>query len=166
MNESASSPVWSRSGGEIFIITADGQFKALRISTNPVPDWSNPQTLFRAQGITSVGSGSTNYDVTRDGQHFLIVTPSDAGSTVANPEVQIVLNWHEELKRLVRLVHGVVHNLAVDDRQYGLELLDRVIGHALRIEVVVAQHHEIGELARFDRAEPCFFFRNQPFSAV
>ena len=57
--------------------------------------------LCDAQGITSVGSGSTNYDVTRDGRHFLIVTPSDAASTVANPEIQIVLNWHEELKRLV-----------------------------------------------------------------
>ena len=100
MNESGNSPVWSRSGGEIFLITTDGQFQALRISTNPAPDWGNPQSLFRAQGIMSAGSGSTNYDVTRDGRQLLIVTPSDAGSTVANPEIQIVLNWHEELKRL------------------------------------------------------------------
>ena len=100
MNESGNSPVWSRSGGEIFLITTDGQFKALRISTNPAPDWSNPQSLFRAQGTMSAGSGGTNYDVTRDGRQLLIVTPSDAGTTVANPEIQIVLNWHEELKRL------------------------------------------------------------------
>ena len=80
MNESGSSPVWSRSGGEIFLITTDGQFKALRISTNPAPDWGNPQALFRAQGTMSSGSGSTNYDVTRDGRQLLIVTPSDAGS--------------------------------------------------------------------------------------
>jgi Tol biopolymer transport system component len=100
MNESGSSTVWSRSGGEIFLITTDGQYKSLRISTNPAPDWGNPQTLFRGQGTTSVGSGSTNYDVTRDGRQLLIITPSDAASTVANPEIQIVLNWHEELKRL------------------------------------------------------------------
>jgi eukaryotic-like serine/threonine-protein kinase len=99
MNESGNSPVWSRSG-EIFLITTDGQFKALRISTNPAPDWGNPQSLFRAQGITSVGPGSTNYDVTRDGRQLLLLTPSDPGSTGTNPEIQIVLNWHEELKRL------------------------------------------------------------------
>jgi hypothetical protein len=57
-----------------FLITTDGEFKRVRISTNPAPDWGNPQALFRAQGITSAGSGSTNYDVTRDGREFLIVT--------------------------------------------------------------------------------------------
>ena len=100
MNEGANSPVWSRSGGEIFLMTTDGQVKVLQISTNPAPDWSNPQALFRAQGTISGSSGSGNYDVTRDGRRLLIVTPSGAGTTVANPEIQIVLNWHEELKRL------------------------------------------------------------------
>ena len=68
-----------------FSIATDGQFKALRISTNPAPDWSNPQSLFMMQGTTSAGSGSTNYDVTRDGRQFLLVTPSDAGSHGRKP---------------------------------------------------------------------------------
>jgi eukaryotic-like serine/threonine-protein kinase len=100
MNESGNSPVWSRSGREIFLIATDGQFKALQISTNPAPDWGNPQSLFSLQGITSAASGTTNYDVTRDGRQFLFITPSDGAAVAANPEIQIVLNWHEELKRL------------------------------------------------------------------
>ena len=118
MNESGTAPVWSRSGGEIFLITTDGQFKALRISTNPAPDWSNPQSLFRSQGLTSAGSGSTNYDVTRDGRQFLLVSPSDASihGRESRDSDRAELARGAEAARA--LVHRVVHDLAVHDRQH------------------------------------------------
>jgi hypothetical protein len=43
---------------------------------------------------------STDYDVSLDGQHFLMVKPSEqaqAGPT----QINVVLNWFEELKRRV-----------------------------------------------------------------
>ena len=39
---------------------------------------------------------ATNHDVTRDGQRFLMITEQSNGK-----EVHIVLNWTEELTRLV-----------------------------------------------------------------
>lgn len=40
-----------------------------------------------------------NYDVTRDGQRFLMVKPPAGNAAAA--QLNVVLNWHEELKRLV-----------------------------------------------------------------
>ncbi len=41
-----------------------------------------------------------NYDVSADGQRFLMVKPSQ--SAEASPtQIDVVLNWFEELKRLV-----------------------------------------------------------------
>jgi hypothetical protein len=41
-----------------------------------------------------------SYDVSRDGQRFLVM--KDATATVSGPsELVVVLNWLEELKRLV-----------------------------------------------------------------
>lgn len=43
------------------------------------------------------------YDMSRDGQRFLGLVDAaqtQAGASAA-PQIQVVLNWHEELKRLV-----------------------------------------------------------------
>jgi hypothetical protein len=42
------------------------------------------------------GVSSSNYDVTPDGQRFLMVRDED--STVASNRIVVVLNWAEELK--------------------------------------------------------------------
>jgi len=49
--------------------------------------------------------GQTNFDVTEDGQRFLVTTrpaPADAeDATSRTPRISVILNWFEELKRLV-----------------------------------------------------------------
>jgi hypothetical protein len=55
-----------------------------------------PQALF--DGSPYLLASPRNYDVTLDGQLFLVVKPRPN----AEPrEVMVVLNWLEELKRLV-----------------------------------------------------------------
>jgi hypothetical protein len=52
---------------------------------------------------TVVSLGSRSFDIMPDGTAFLAISPvtgSKPGSTEAR-EIQIVLNWFEELKRLV-----------------------------------------------------------------
>jgi serine/threonine-protein kinase len=98
VNESVNSPVWRRD--EIFSIATAGFMQVLGIRTQPTPDWTNPATLFNLQGVTAPAQGTTNYDITRDGKQLLLVVP-DAGTGEPTQEIQIVLNWHEELKRLV-----------------------------------------------------------------
>ena len=41
----------------------------------------------------------TNYDVTPDGQRFVMVKPSEQERTAT--QINVVLNWFEELKRRV-----------------------------------------------------------------
>ena len=50
----------------------------------------SPQPLFE-------GQYTEYYDITPDGEHFVMVTRAQAELT----EMNIVLNWFEELKRLV-----------------------------------------------------------------
>ena len=45
------------------------------------------------------GTTSSNYDVTPDGQRFLMITDSEQDATPT--QVNVVLNWTEELKRIL-----------------------------------------------------------------
>lgn len=60
----------------------------------------NPQLLFEGQYI-SVLSGRT-YDVSPDGRRFLMIKDArPADPAAVPPQLVVVLNWFEELKRLV-----------------------------------------------------------------
>jgi len=60
--------------------------------TAPALQPSNPRELFRA----SVGPGMGDYDVTRDGQRFLITAPVGEESPSS---VTVVLHWTADLKK-------------------------------------------------------------------
>ena len=45
-------------------------------------------------------AGQRNYDILPDGKRFILANPGD-GLKPAAPEIDIVLNWLEELRRLV-----------------------------------------------------------------
>ena len=55
-----------------------------------------PRELFRADFLTE----DRSYDVFPDGEHFLMLQPT-GGWSVAPTEAVVVLNWFEELTRLV-----------------------------------------------------------------
>jgi len=46
------------------------------------------------------GLGSTNYDVTADGQRFLMIVDKD--QDVAAHQLNVVLNWPREIERAAR----------------------------------------------------------------
>ena len=58
-----------------------------------------PRMLFEARYELSPVQ-TTNYDVSRDGQRFLMLKPTDQGQT-APTQINVVLTWFEELKRRV-----------------------------------------------------------------
>ena len=89
-------PRWSRDGSEIFYLSADGMLKATEV------DGSGD--TFRV-GVTEelfeLGAFDDGYDfdVTADGQRFLIVkraTPEESGS---ERPVTLVLNWQNDLRQ-------------------------------------------------------------------
>ncbi len=88
-------PIWARSGRELFYRNGDKMMVA-EVTTQPTFTTSQPRVLF--EGRFDTLPWNSNYDVTPDGQRFLMVQSADpAGQNQLN----VVLNWFEELKRLV-----------------------------------------------------------------
>ena len=88
-------PTWRRDGKEIFFWSSDNTLIAAPITLKPGEvEVGNPQTLFRPYNyVGSVGVLSP-YDVTADGQRFvLIMTPEQTPRPIT-----LVTNWNTELK--------------------------------------------------------------------
>ncbi len=92
--EGGTEPVWV-GNGELFYRNGD-QMMAVDMTTEPTFGASTPRLLFEGVYIRSQG-GSAFYDVTPDGQRFVMVQAQETEST----QINVVLNWFEELKRLV-----------------------------------------------------------------
>ena len=58
----------------------------------------SPQVLFEGPYVLSAVD-ERNYDVTPDGQRFLMVRAAEQSESTAR--LNVVLNWHEELKERV-----------------------------------------------------------------
>ena len=79
---------------------------AVAIDTEPELSPAKPVLLFEgpyAQGASLFGFFDTppytNYDVAPDGEGFIMIQQEERGGSRA--ELEVVLNWFEELKRLV-----------------------------------------------------------------
>jgi serine/threonine-protein kinase len=92
-------PAWSRTGGELFYIPAAGQFVVVKITAQPTFSFSNPTAIPRGFGIADPLSPRP-YDVMPDGR-IVGVQPVLTSGAVRGPQINVVLNWSEELKRLV-----------------------------------------------------------------
>ena len=90
-------PAWAPDGSELFFQRAGGgTFFVTRVTMRPAFAISEPQ------GLPSSVGGQTfwrNYDVTPDGKLVAVVNAPD--SEDSGPQINVVLNWFEELKRLV-----------------------------------------------------------------
>ena len=101
-------PLWSRDGRELFYRSGLAAVSAGRprlmvvgITTEGPPRWTNERVL-PMQGF-QVFAPNRNYDITPDGKRFLMIVPAGPAGPrdPSPPQINIVLNWHEELKRLV-----------------------------------------------------------------
>jgi serine/threonine-protein kinase len=90
-------PLWSRDGRELFYINGD-KMMAVDIRTQPTFTAGTPQLLFTGR-YQSSPNGATAYDVSPDGKRFLKIQP--ASSEQATTQINVVINWPEELKRRV-----------------------------------------------------------------
>jgi serine/threonine-protein kinase len=101
-----SQPLWARNGAELFYVALDGTLMAVPVEVRSTA-WNAgaPAKILEARyftgGFGSLTLGRT-YDVSPDGRRFLMIKQGDAGSqTSAPPQIIVVQNWLEELKRLV-----------------------------------------------------------------
>ncbi len=73
------------------------------IATEPAFAFGNEQVL-GMKGFQYYTGGVRPYDITPDGQRFLMVFPADPADSVTETpaeQINVVLNWFEELKERV-----------------------------------------------------------------
>jgi eukaryotic-like serine/threonine-protein kinase len=89
-------PAWARGTGELFYRQGDAVM-AVEVKTAPALQVGKPRRLF-AGHYSRVGGVFANYDVTADGQRFLMVR---SGNQEAATRINVVINWFEDVKRLL-----------------------------------------------------------------
>jgi len=92
----AAMAVWERDGKQLFY-RESGNIMGVDVRTKPVFTASTPREIVPAKTIGNLKSGGLdNFDVSPDGQHFLIHQQSEGSKA---PQINVVLNWSEELRR-------------------------------------------------------------------
>ena len=95
-------PLWARTGQELFYLSLTGALMRVAIERGPTWAASAPTKLLNEGYFTvpGVNPGRT-YDISPDGQRFLMIKAGGASDQVAAPQIVVVQNWFEELRRLV-----------------------------------------------------------------
>ena len=96
-------PVWSRQGRELVSQPPGGQWAVQTITTEPSFAFSPPVGVSRGGAITTGGTAAwRNYDTTPEGRILGVISAGQSLTTVAaRPQIQVVINWFEELKARV-----------------------------------------------------------------
>jgi hypothetical protein len=90
-------PRWRGDGRELFYLSPDSKVMAVPVTTGANFDSGTPVALFQATPRQPIPIYDLFvYDVSRDGQRFLIVTPVKEAETAP---VSVVLNWPGKLKK-------------------------------------------------------------------
>ena len=99
--EGGTRPVWARSGRELFYIDESNALTGVAVRTSgPTFSAGSPAKIFDT--TYAEPNPTRHYDVSPDGQRFLMIKDSAAGDPNATPaSMVVVLNWFEELKQRV-----------------------------------------------------------------
>ena len=96
-------PQWAANGELFYRRPGDYAMMAVEVRTEPTLEVGTPRVLFNGTNSPG-GSPRARYAVTADGQRFLMSADLAAASQAdeaAGPQIQVVLNWVEELKARV-----------------------------------------------------------------
>ena len=94
--EGGTEPVWSSQREELFY-RADNKLMVVAYETGPSFIASKPVVLF--EGNYAPNFYAANYDVSPDGQRFVMIEALEQSTRPR--QLNVVLNWFEELRRLV-----------------------------------------------------------------
>jgi len=101
-----SSPVWSADGRTIYYANQDDEIFSVTVKFDPRPTFGIPLNLFRGEAFAPYplfGATIRDFDFDRQNSRFIMMArEGDVGEdTRAQDEIRFVVNWFEELKRLV-----------------------------------------------------------------
>jgi eukaryotic-like serine/threonine-protein kinase len=90
-------PAWARNGRELFYRNGD-KMMAAAVETRPVFAAAKPKVLFEGHYETGIYAFEPDYNVSPDGQRFLMIKASEQESPAT--QLNMVLNWSDELRQL------------------------------------------------------------------
>ena len=96
--EGGTEPVWNRNGRELFYRSGN-KMMAVDVTTQTGFAAGKPRMLFEGPYLPTPIT-FPNYDVSSDGQRFLMLKPTEQAQA-APTQINVVLNWFEELKQKV-----------------------------------------------------------------
>lgn len=100
-------PVWSPDGTALFFTPNPGRMAVAAVTTQPTFAFGNPAEVPRPFRGTVDGGATAlrSFDIMPDGRFIGLYAPGQSagapGTVSTQPDIHIVLNWTEELKRLV-----------------------------------------------------------------
>jgi len=90
-------PRWRQDGKELFYVSAEGKMMAVAVTTGASFESGSPVALFQTHRRQPVSSQDVfSYDVSGDGQRFLIATKVDEANAAP---LSILLNWASEMEK-------------------------------------------------------------------
>jgi eukaryotic-like serine/threonine-protein kinase len=90
-------PRWRQDGKELFYLTPDGKMMAVAVTTGASFKAGSPISLFQTHRRQPVSALEVfSYDVSGDGQRFLIATKMDEGNPAP---LSVLLNWASEMEK-------------------------------------------------------------------
>ena len=96
-NDGGTQPAWAPDGRELFFRSGESMV-VVPVEMDPSFEPGHPSVLFESRYFDSLLS----YAVAADGRRFLMIKEETAtDGTSPPPQIHVVLNWFEELKRLV-----------------------------------------------------------------
>jgi Tol biopolymer transport system component len=90
-------PAWNPQGGELFYRSGE-RMMAVEVTTEGTFSAGAPRILFEGPYVPTPVT-FPNYDVSPDGQRFLMLKAGEQGQTAT--QINVVQNWFEELKQRV-----------------------------------------------------------------
>ena len=103
-DEGGHHPLWSPDGKELTFIPDAGRLVGVSITTKPSFSFGNPVSIPRAFSGSNGSAEVRSHDISADGKRFIgLVNGSSVGpaGTLSAPQLQVVLNWFEDLKTRV-----------------------------------------------------------------
>ena len=94
-------PLWARTGRELFYRSMNGAVMVVQVESGPVWRSTPPTQVLPARYYDGTGLTGRTFDISPNGQRFLMIKGRGRDETGTSPQIVVVQNWTEELKRLV-----------------------------------------------------------------
>ena len=94
-------PIWTRSGQELVYVSPTGALMRVGVARGPSWAATTPTLVVKEGYFTNPNWWGRSYDISPDGQRFLMIKEGGADGTAAPASIIVVQHWVEELKRLV-----------------------------------------------------------------